>query len=104
MNINDQQCAKKKHNGPEGAKYFSLLKGLYSFLAPLYFGKKNCLTIVGKNLFATPGPLSFVLTTVPYHVIQEPYKKIEEKVCKTFAHDCMQFIYTPGHYLLDITS
>ncbi len=23
------------------------------------FGKKNCLTIIGKNLFATPGPLTF---------------------------------------------
>ena len=29
------------------------------------FGKKNCLIIVGKILFATPGPLSFFfLTTV----------------------------------------
>ncbi len=39
------QCAKKKKkdNGPKGAKYFSLL---------------DCLTITGKNLFATPRPLT----------------------------------------------
>ncbi len=49
---------KKKLNGPEGAKYFSPvdeaeLQYQYSF------DKKNCLTIIGKKLFATPGPLSF---------------------------------------------
>ena len=47
---------------------FSLLKGVYSFwdqciMAELRyqysFGKKNCLTIIGKKIFATPGALSF---------------------------------------------
>ena len=45
---------------------FSLLRGVNSFwhyeaeLQYQYsFGKKNCLTIIGKKLFATPGPLSF---------------------------------------------
>ena len=58
---------KKKVNTPEGAKYFFLLKGVYSFwhhcimIAELpyryNFVKKNCLTIKRKNLFAPPGPL-----------------------------------------------
>ena len=64
----------KKIDGPESAKYFSLLKVVYSFLHHCImvevlwyqysFGKRNCLTVIGKNLFATPGPVS-LLTTVP---------------------------------------
>ncbi len=60
---------KKKVNGPEGANFVPLLMGVYYFwhhcimvgvLPYKYnFGKKNCLTIVGKNLFAPPGPLTF---------------------------------------------
>ncbi len=30
----------------------------------MQFGQKECLTILGRNLFATPGPLTFFLTTV----------------------------------------
>ncbi len=69
---------KKKLNGPKFAKYFFPVERSKFFLALLYygrsskptgneaelqyqysFGKKNCLTIIGEKLFATPGPLSF---------------------------------------------
>ncbi len=46
------QKKKKKKNQPERCKiFFSLLKGVY--------GKKNCLIVIGKKLFANPGPLTF---------------------------------------------
>ena len=68
---------KKKGNSPEDAKYFSSVKGVTFFLAPLYeaelryqhsFGKKNCLTIIGGGkLFASAGLLTFFFFTTVYH-------------------------------------
>ncbi len=46
-----------KVNSPEGAKEFlGLLPGNPNQYST---GKKNCLTIIGKKLFAPPGPLAF---------------------------------------------
>ena len=50
---------KRKLTARKVQNIFSLLKGVNSF------GKKNCLTITAKYLFATPGPSTFFfLTTV----------------------------------------
>ncbi len=63
INMEIYSAQKKKLNGPEGAKYFFPVEGGIFFLGPMYygrsFGKKNCLTIIGRKIFATPGPLSF---------------------------------------------
>ncbi len=50
------QCPKKTINSQEGAKYFSLLKGVY-FLGTVvlwsefFTEKKNCFNLRGKKLF-----------------------------------------------------
>ncbi len=50
------QWSKNKVNGPEGAKYFCIIVLFLDHCIMVQYqysiGKKNCLTIIGKNLFA----------------------------------------------------